>query len=103
MIGSVVLPLALLALAAWAVPPLLSKVVPEGVAWLVLIAVLSAVGLMLISAIGFYLLYGRAGEAVLDAAPWHFVLLSGRAALVWGPVMVLSLANIPKGWKNAVW
>ncbi|CTQ49720.1 hypothetical protein [Jannaschia donghaensis] len=103
MIATVVLPLALLALTAWVVPWVLSKVLPEGVFWLLLIGVLSAVALTVVSALGFYVLYGQAGEAVLDAAPWHFVVLSARAALVWGPVMVLSLANIPKGWKEAVW
>lgn len=101
--GSVVLPVVLLAAAAWVVPWILSKVLPEGVFWLALIGAISAVLLAVVSAIGFYVLYGQAGEAVLDAAPWHFVVLSARAALVWGPVMVLSLANIPKGWKEAVW
>ncbi|SDZ01421.1 hypothetical protein SAMN05444004_10540 [Jannaschia faecimaris] len=103
MIATVVFPLVLLALAAWVIPWLLSKVMPEGVFWLFLIGVISAVALALIAAVGFFVLYGRAGEAVLDVAPWYFVILSARAALVWGPVMVLSLANIPKNWKEAVW
>ncbi|WP_179378549.1 hypothetical protein [Jannaschia marina] len=103
MMTSVALPLVLLALAAWAIPWLLSKLLPEGVFWLVLIGLLSAVALAVISAVGFYVLYGEAGDEVLSAAPWHFVKLSAQAALVWGPVMVLSLANIPRGWKEAVW
>lgn len=103
MIQTIVLPLMALAAFAWVVPWLLSKLLPEGVFWLMLIGVLSAVVLTVVSAVGFYVLYGQAGEVVLDAAPWHFVVLSARAALVWGPVMVLSLANIPKGWKEAVW
>lgn len=103
MIESVLLPVVLLAAAAWAVPWLLSKVLPEGVFWLILIGIISAVLLTVLSALGFYVLYGQAGDVVLDAAPWHFVVLSARAALIWGPVMVLSLANVPKGWKEAVW
>ncbi len=103
MIATVVLPLLLLAVAAWAVPWLLGRVLPEGVGWLALNGALSAMVLAGLSAGGFYLLYGAAGGAVLDTAPWHFAVLSARAALVWAPIAVLSLANLPKGWTTEVW
>lgn len=100
---SVWLPVVLLALAGWVVPWLLSKLLPEGVGWLFVIGALSVVVLVVLSAVGFYVLYGAAGRSVLAEAPWHFVVLSAKAALVWGPVMVLSVANLPRGWKEVVW
>ena len=100
---SVWLPVVLLALVAWVVPWLLSKLLPEGVGWLVVIGLLSTVILTVAAAAGFYVIYGAAGRSVLEEAPWHFVVLSAKAALVWGPVMVLSVANLPRGWKEAVW
>ena len=103
MIQDVVLPLAFLATAAWVIPLLLFKILPEGVIWLILIGAISTIALVGISASGFYILYGRAGDVVLDTAPWHFAVLSARAALVWAPVMVLSLSSIPRRWKRAVW
>ena len=52
---------------------------------------------------GFVWLYGAAGGAVWRAAPGHVAILALRSALVWSPVLVLSLANLPRGWKTAVW
>ena len=103
MLLSVLLPLLLLGGAAWAVPLLLGRVLPEGVAGLVLNGAVSTLLLAGLSALGFYLLYGPAGDRLLDAAPWHFVTLSARAALVWGPVMVLSLASVPGRWRHETW
>jgi hypothetical protein len=103
MFTAVVLPLAGLALLAWFVPPALGRVLPEGVGWLVLNGILSAVVLALIAAVGFVLLYGEAGGPVWREAPWHFALLSARSALLWAPILVLSLANLPRGWTEAEW
>ena len=80
---NLVLPLVGLAVVAWLVP------------WVLLLAVVAAAG--------FVWLYGEAGGVVWREAPWHFVLLSAKAGIVWGPVMVLSLSALPKRWKRAVW
>jgi hypothetical protein len=53
--------------------------------------------------VGFALLYGAAGGVVWREVPGHFAVLSLRSALIWGPVMVLSLANLPRGWREAEW
>ena len=79
------------------------KLVPEGVIWLLVNGVLSALLLAVVAAAGFVWLYGEAGGVVWREAPWHFVLLSAKAGIVWGPVMVLSLSALPKRWKRAVW
>lgn len=100
---NLILPLVGLAVVAWLVPWLLGKLVPEGIIWLLVNGVLSALLLAVISAAGFVWLYGEAGGVVWREAPWHFVLLSAKAGIVWGPVMVLSLSALPKRWKRAVW
>ena len=100
---TIILPLVLLAILAWLVPWLLSLLLPEGAVWLVVIGVVAAMILTGLSAVGFYVLYGPARETVLNEAPWYFVILSARAALLWGPILMLSLANIPRRWKTAVW
>jgi hypothetical protein len=64
---------------------------------------LSAVLLAAIAGVGFALLYGAAGGVVWREVPGHFAVLSLRSALIWGPVMVLSLANLPRGWREAEW
>lgn len=92
-----------LALVSWVVPWLWSRILPEGVGWLLVIGLLSTAVLALVSAVGFYVLYGEAGATVLRGAPLHFALLSAKAGLLWGPVMVLSLANLPRGWKTMKW
>ena len=103
MVVSVIVPVAVLAVAAWGITRLLCWMMPEGVAWLFVIALLAGTVLTGVSAAGFFLLYGPAGEVVLGRAPWHFVVLSAKATLIWGPVTVLTLADAPRRWKTAVW
>ncbi|CUH23044.1 hypothetical protein JSE7799_00614 [Jannaschia seosinensis] len=101
--SGIILPLIVLALAAWIIPWLLGKLLPEGVPWLIAIGLLSAASLTVLSAAVFWWLYGKAGDAVLAETPGHFVALAARAALVWAPIMVLSVANLPRGWRNVQW
>lgn len=96
-------PVAALIALAWVVPWGLGRVLPEGVGWLVVNGVLSTAILAGSAALLFWWLYGAAGGAVLRVAPWHFAGLSARSALIWAPVMVLSLANLPRGWTRARW
>ena len=96
-------PIAALMAMAWALPWALGRALPEGVGWLLANGALSTLLLAGASAAGFWWLYGEAGDAVLRAAPWHFATLAARSALIWAPVMVLSLANLPRGWTRARW
>lgn len=100
---SLVLPVAALAAVAWLVPWGIGKLVPEGVGWLAVNGVVSSALLGLLAGVGFVFLYGDAGGAVWREAPGHFVLLAGKAAIIWAPVMVLSLANLPRGWREVEW
>jgi hypothetical protein len=100
---AVILPLALLALAGWAVPWTLARLMPEGPRWLAVNAVASLAALAAVAVAIFVLLYGEAGWPALVAAPGHFATLAARSALVWAPIAVLTLANEPRGWQEAEW
>ena len=103
MLTDVALPLLALALAGWLVPWGLGGILPEGVGWLVVNGALSTLVLIAAAAIGFGWLYGAAAGAIWREAPFYFLVLSLRSALVWGPVMALSLANLPRGWTTTTW
>lgn len=99
-----------LALLAWLVPKLLSIVMPEGVKPLLGIAFLSTVFLFALSAGFFVVLYLWQGmpwaqlvEYGLAANVLFFGKLGLTAGLIWGPIMVLSVANLPRGWVHKVW
>jgi hypothetical protein len=99
----ILLPVTGLLAVAWMVPMAVGRILPEGMGWLVANGAVSFVLLAGIAAIGFALLYGEAGGVVWREAPGHFAVLSLRSALIWGPVAVLSLANLPRGWRDAEW
>ena len=103
MIADVGLPLVVMGLAGWLVPRLLGRLLPEGVGWLALNAALSTILLAAGAAAAFVLLYGEAGGALWREAPGHVATLAARSAIVWGPVMVLSLADLPRRWTRATW
>ncbi|UWQ19029.1 hypothetical protein [Jannaschia sp. M317] len=100
---SLILPVLFLAALAWIVPWGLGRVLPEGLGWLIVNGMISVVALAVGAGALFVLLYGSAGGVVWQEAPWHFVSLSARSAIVWGPVLVLSLANLPRGWREVEW
>lgn len=105
-----ILPAAALALLGWLVPRLLSRVWPEGVGPLLLLAAVSG-ALMLLLGMGFFAaLYAWQGVpwAMLLEAGWgpfllHFLRLGLVSALLWGPILVLSVAGLPRHWTKAVW
>ncbi len=103
MLTEVAIPLTGLAVLAWLVPSAFGRILPEGVGWLALNGVLSTFVLAGIAAAGFVWLYGEAGWPALRAAPLHFAAVAARSALIWAPIMVLSLANRPRGWTTARW
>ena len=108
--SGLVLPALILAVLGWAVPKALSRVWPEGVQPLILLAVVSAVVLLILSMLGFAALYGLQGAPVgrffdrgVGPGLWHFARLGLMSALVWGPILVLSVANLPRHWTREVW
>lgn len=105
-----VLPVAILMLAAFAVPRLFARVLPEGVTPLLLNAFLSTVVLFKLSAVLFVGLYVWQGLPLTDVAAQGLassIVFFGRlgiaAAIIWAPVMLLSVAGLPRKWVHETW
>ena len=108
--GGLFLPTVALALAAWAVPKVLSLFLGEGVKRLVIIGLLSTVIMFVLSGGFFAALYiwqGVAYEDFIGFGFWPNIQFFGRlglsSALIWAPIMILSLAGLPRHWTKAVW
>lgn len=104
------LPMMALGLLGWAVPKLLSLVIPEGVRPLLLLAVIATASMIILSAVIFLAAYMWEGIALstliagsLSENAGFFGRLALMSALVWAPVMVLSIAALPRHWTKAVW
>ena len=83
-------PVALLAAIAWAVPWGLSHLLPQTGRGVLATLALSVLLVGVAGAWVFAWLYGDAAEVVRAAAPWHFASLSAKAAIIWGPIVVLT-------------
>jgi hypothetical protein len=104
------IPAAVLALLGWLVPRLLSLIWPEGVRPLMLLALTSTFILILSSMAFFALLYVWQGvpfsmlvEGGIGPSVVHFGRLGLISALLWGPIMILSVAGLPKHWVKETW
>ena len=107
---SVAGPVILLGLLAVLLPRALERAVPETLAGLGWLALLSALLLWAVSAGLFALLYGLTDAravAFLEARPGaglrHFAGLGARAALIWAPIAALVILTAPRRWKHARW
>lgn len=104
------LPVLVLAVLAFVVPRVFARVLPEGVTPLMVNALLSTIALFVLSAGFFALLYlwqglpvsGLAG-AGLAAVVVFFGRLGLMSALIWAPIMVLSVAGLPRKWVKETW
>ncbi|MEM7644666.1 MAG: hypothetical protein AAF366_19395 [Pseudomonadota bacterium] len=103
MVHGVIVPLVLLGTAAWLLPWALGKALPKALWSLVLNGLISAVILTMAGMLLFAWLYGPTADIVWQAAPGHFLILSARSALLWGPILVLSLSNLPRRWPPGAW
>lgn len=105
-----IIPTAFLALVAWYVPVWLRWRMAEGVGPLMRLSVLSALIVWALGAavfLGLYLVQGAdlatLTSAGVAAAVWYFLRLSISAGLIWAPIMVLSIAGLPKTWVHETW
>ncbi len=105
-----ILPAVLLAMLGWSVPRLLALIWPEGVGPLMVLAFVSTCIMAAFGTAFFVGLYMWQGVPVatlfepgLGAGLAHFGRLAIISALLWGPIMVLSLAGLPKNWVEKVW
>ena len=105
-----IFPALCLAALGWAVPRVLAIWWPEGVRWLMGLALVSTLVMALCGAVFFAFLYMMQGVDLGDLMATqglgtiaHFGKLSLISALMWAPLMVLSLAGVPKNWVREVW
>jgi len=103
-------PALVLAALGWFVPRILALFWPEGVKWLLVLALVSSVIMALCGAAFFAFLYIVQGTGLHDlietgggALIVHLLRISLISALLWGPLMILSIAGLPKNWVNEVW
>ncbi len=100
----------MLALLGWFVPLIVGWRLPEGVPWLLLNAAISTVLMSLLGGAAFFILYGANGMPMENVFAhgssewfWYFIRLGIASALIWGPLMVLSLVNQPRRWVTKTW
>jgi hypothetical protein len=108
--GGLVLPALVLGVLGWLVPQLLGRVWPEGVWPLLGLAFVATLLLMGLATALFVLLYLGQGvpfAVLLDVGVmggWpHFLRLGLGSALVWAPIMILSVAGLPRRWVKETW
>ena len=105
-----VFPAAVLALLGWLVPRLMSRIFPEGVRPLIIMSFISTLVMFLLS-MGFFLaLYIWQGapldtlfEAGVLPGLMHFGRLGLISTLLWAPILILSVAGLPKHWTKETW
>lgn len=105
-----ILPALVLALIGWLVPRGLSFVFAEGVRPLMLLAFTSTI-LMFFLGCGFFMLIyvlrgvpiGTLFEAGISNWVVHFGRLGLISGFIWAPIMILSIAGLPKGWVTETW
>jgi hypothetical protein len=105
-----IMPALALALTGWLVPKLLATVFPEGVRPLLLMtffAILIMLALGMLFFLGLYLWQGISLANLTDAGTvpfmFHFLRLGAISALLWAPIMILSVAGLPKTWVKETW
>ncbi|WP_341368579.1 hypothetical protein [Yoonia sp. BS5-3] len=103
-------PAIMIAALGFAVPRLLARLLPEGVRPLMLNAFLSTLILFILSAGFFMLLYAGQGAGLSELLSlgavsniFYFGKLGLAAALIWAPIMVLSVAGLPRKWVKETW
>lgn len=110
MLEDLLIPSLALALVGWLVPRGLSLVWPEGVRALFGLGFVATLVMLVLAAVFFFALYlvGGVPLAALVEGGWgptvaHFGRLAVISALIWGPIMVLSVAGLPKHWVKETW
>lgn len=108
MITSLALPAALLMTGAVLVARGFEALLPESVAGMLACAALSSLTLWLLSGAGFaaHYLWQDARVAALmgdGRGVAHFARLGAKAAIIWAPLVALTVITAPRRWTTAVW
>lgn len=104
------IPTLILGILGWLVPIGLSKRMNEGLKPLVLLAFLATFIMFLIASGFFFILYlfqGASSSALGQFGFFENLFFFGRlglsSAIIWAPIMVLSVMNRPRHWTKETW
>ena len=107
---SLFVPTVILAVLAWVTPVLLSRVMAEGLRPLMLLALYSTLILFTLAGGFFYALYlvqGASTQVLGQFGLFENIRFFGRlglsSALIWAPIMILSVMNRPRYWVKETW
>ncbi len=107
---ALLLPAIVIAALGYLVPRLLARALPEGVKPLLLNTFLSTILLFAISAMFFVCLYLWQGVSLselnasgLSVSVVFFGRLGLASAIIWAPIMLLSVAGLPRKWVKETW
>ncbi|ASP19564.1 hypothetical protein ANTHELSMS3_00847 [Antarctobacter heliothermus] len=110
MIADLLLPSLGLMLLAFVVTRGVEMLVPETVLGLAVMALVSAMLCWVLASAGFAVLYGVQDGRILallgqtpSTSAGHFLRLGAKAALLWAPILLLTVSTAPRRWKTAVW
>ncbi|WP_136443205.1 hypothetical protein [Pacificoceanicola onchidii] len=108
MLVSLALPAIILMIAAVAAARALERLMPESLLGLALTFVLSAVLTWALASGLFALLYYWRGASLAttlgEAEGWrHMAGLGLKAAVIWAPLLALTVATAPRRWRHNVW
>ena len=103
----ILIPAIIMAVLGWMVPQRLARVMPEGVKALCALAVIAFVLLWIMSGVIFGGLYASRGadfETMWSLAGMVVLARSGlMASIIWLPLMIVSVANLPRKWVKETW
>ena len=105
-----IVPALALALVGWMVPRGLSLVFPEGLRPLLVLAFLSTLIMIALGTAFFVALYAWQDIPLatlfapgLASGLVYFARLGLVSALLWGPILILSVAGLPQHWTRETW
>lgn len=109
-VDGLIFPVLILTFAGWLVPRLLSRIWPEGLRPLLALALVATLLMVVLAAgvfIGLYVAGGVPLATLTEAGIGAFVLHFGHLALIsglfWAPILILSVAGLPKYWVRERW
>lgn len=101
-----IIPTAILCIFGWVVPKWLGARYANNLPKLIAVGLVATFMMFLLSGVlfaGLYIGQGAPVSALRDLGVGYFITLGRNAALIWGPVMVLSLIGLDKRSRSELW
>ncbi len=108
MLLSLGLPVLVLLILAVVVTRMVERLLPETLLGLLGVAIIASLVLWGLSSVLFAVIYAVQDSriaALLGASAGlrHMAMLGAKAAIIWAPLMLLTVATAPRRWKTNVW